>query len=84
MRIVVEHGSRKFVVVGFIGVVNKMMSAVCDQCFCVTAVLQVAQGFASGLQAMTSGQVGENLADRIVARAIKRCWSCGSSVARAP
>src|SRR5437667_3740390 len=71
MLITVEHSFRKFVVVRFIRVVHKMMSSLCDQCFCVTATLQIAQGFASSLQTATVGHVRENFVECVDGRAIK-------------
>jgi hypothetical protein len=38
MRVVVEHGLRKLVVMGLCGVVDQMMSSRRDQCICVTTV----------------------------------------------
>src|SRR5437660_10545251 len=71
MRITVEDSFRKFVVVRFIRVVNKMMSSPCDQCFCVTATLQIAQRFASSLQTATVGNIRENFVDCVDGRAVK-------------
>src|SRR5438128_11206666 len=71
MVITVDHGVTKLVVVTFLRVEYKMMCSLGDQCFCVTATLQIAPGFASSLQTATVGHVRENFVDCVDGRAIK-------------